>query len=347
MQAYTDVEASLQRAMTNSLGSRDRSMIIGLESISEADSSAVPRPRGGVGHKQSRMCQSDNPQPIRVSAVRSVSGPKKDACNSTVLAVQTRKVRPRGNAAPAAAPGDLYSFAALPTVPSAKVTPDSAAESSMSEAAAELAAAKAQSRRNSLQSMQAAAEKNNPYAALASSLGGMQAAPVNGLADTFASAGARVGGKPMPSVRPAARAAVSGNFFAMADARVGGAAMPPRAAKAGGQLGPDDGRTGLEGREGKAEVTNTEEPAAGATATNPYAGMFDVMNAAPPPPLAATNAEDTAQMRNSFSALSAPLPGATVASHHKDDDDQPPPNPFASSSKRSEPQLEGWRVMSS
>ena len=355
------MENSLQRALT-SLGSRGQSMMnIGLEPISEADSNSVTR--GGVGVKQSRMCHSDQPQQIRVSAARSGAVPKQDACSTTV---PPRKVRPRGNAAPAAVPGDLYSFAALPTVPDAGApsTSDSPV-APMSAARAGIAAARASSRRNSLQSMQAAAEKNNPYAALASSLGGMQGAAPVGLANSFASADARVGGKSMPSKLPTARAAVTFDSFAMADARVGGAAMPPRPGKASGPHVSGGASAGLEGQQGMTAVKDTVQSASVALeATNPYAAIMSTAVRPvrlPPTPFAATDTEDktatnneattatdtedNAQLHSGFSALSMPVP---VATDRKDDDDQPPPNPFASSSKRqSVPQLEGWRVSSS
>jgi hypothetical protein len=270
-------------------------------------------------------------------------GPKQDPSSSTV---PPRKVRPRGNAAPAAASGDLYSFAALAMLPDpgAQATSESAT-APMSTARAAIAAAKASSRRNSLQSMQAAAEKNNPYAALASSLGGMQAAAPNGIANSFASADARAGGKPIPSVRPAARAAVSFDSFAMADARVGGVAMPSRLAKFAAQQGPGAASPEREAQQETTAVTSPEQPAAAAPeAASPNAVILcTAVRPAelPPTPFAATETEDTAQPHSGFSALSAPLP---VATDHKDsDDDQTPPNPFASSSKRSVPQLEGWR----
>ena len=382
VQAFTDVESSLQRAVTSL--SRDRSMpMAGLAPISEADSTSVSK---RVTSKQSRMCQSDTPQPVRVMAARGAAGGKGDAC--ATLAAHHHgparpKTRPRGNTPAAAPASDMYNFPALagsaaaPDLYSfaAAANDGSGDPTSSSDAAAE---SRASSRRNSLQSMKAAAERNNPYAALASSLGGMNATVVSGgpMANSFASAGARVGGAPMPSVRPAPKPPVSmGDSFANANARVGGLAMPSVKITSrlsvvspfSGNFATADARVGglampkrsveptiLEGsgsteqdvevqRGEAAAATSVGGPAAGAAkATNPYAGILNVALGADPSPAAATHVTDSAGAK--FSALSAPL--LTVAPHKgDDDDDQPPPNPFASSAKRSEPQMVGWRQL--
>ncbi len=378
MQAFTDVESSLQRAMMNSLGGRDRSIsIAGLESISEGDGKTASK----HVRKPSRMCQSDTPQPVRLSAARSAAGRgKADPCASTTNSSARHKSRPRGNAPQTGkSSADMYSFAAL----SGSGTPDlyssfaaaapsgGSSQRSSSDAAAE---ARAASRRNSLQSMRTSAERNNPYAGLASSLGGLNATVLaggsaGGMANSFASAGARVGGKPvlmgdsfatanarvggpaMPASKPASRLAIkgspAGDSFATAGARVGGGAMPKRICEQSIKEGSEGcaADPDIETQRGKSVTAGSSGPAAGCVVKvpNPYAGLLSIDLGAERSQAAAAEQKDGT--KNDLTTLSAPLLAA-MSSPSEGDDGQPPPNPFASSSsKRSEPQLDGWRQL--
>ncbi len=368
--------------MMNSLGGRDRSIsIAGLESISEGDGKPASK---GAGRKHSRMCHSDTPQPVRLSAARSAAGrgSKADPCASTTGSAR-HKSRPRGNAPqqPGASSTDMYSFAALSGsggAPDLYSSFAAAADGSSQRSSSEIAAeARAASRRNSLQSMRTSAERNNPYAGLASSLGGLNATVLagggGGMANSFASAGARVGGKPMPSARP-----VSMDSFATANARVGGLGMPASkpasrlaitgspagdsfataGARVGGGVMPKptceqsikEGSEGcaadpdIDTQRGKSATTGSSESAAGCVVKvpNPYEGLLSIDLGADPASVAAAVNKDSTN--NALTTLSAPLL-ATTSSSPKADDNQPPPNPFASSSKRSEPQLDGWRQL--
>ena len=375
VQAFTDVELSLQRAVTNSIGSRDRSMTISLESISEADSNAVKH----AASKQSRLCHSDTPQPVRVMAAGSVRAGKPDAVASDahVAGRARQKPRPRGNALPAAAAADMYSFAAVSGT-KASATPDlysfAAAPAARTSAEISVAAAesRASSRRNSLQSMSASAERNNPYASLASCLGGVNATDISGVpADSFASAGARVGGKPMPSMRPTVRPGSLGDSFASANARVGTLAMPSAKpgsrlavrgsvggsfATAGARVGglampqPAAKQSITEGSSGVASKAELQQGTAAATGVDgsaaeadkvasPFESLLSVGLSAARLPTIPSGSLDS-EVEYDLTSLSAPLPAAAP---QKGAEDQPPPNPFASSAKRSEPLLDGWR----
>ena len=175
------------------------------------------------------------------------------------------------------------------------------------------------------------------------------AKPVS-MGDSFANANARVGGQKLPGGKAGSRLAVTsvsaaGDSFATAGARVAGIAMPKRVCEQSIKEGSEGcADADIETQQGRSATRGISGPAAGCVVKvpNPYAGLLSIDLGADPASVAvAVNKDST---NNALTTLSAPLM-ATTSSSPKADDNQPPPNPFASSSKRSEPLLDGWRQL--